>query len=441
MSKKIRNFIFFSFIILFVVGTIIISLYASGYKFNLSWPLRFNRVLIKTGMIAVDSEPDGAIIYLNNEPQKYFSLNPWKKDYLETAAKIKNIIPGDYSITLKKDGYWPASKRVSVFSNQTTFAEDIKLFPSDSPMLVSSSSESLLSISPDYSYIYSQDNATLFSTEKNEEINIENTTDKIAHWLKNSQDILVGGRLYQSNGLLKNDYLKLIGETTSNWKIDENSDRLYFKNGNSLGYLQLRSSASGVLIKNREIIDYETSGDSVFVVSKDNGRQKIEHYDKNGQLLDDNYELPSIGDYHFCAGNENRLCLYDERNQTLFLFPDNLANNRKDLRNIKSWQWLDNDNLLYSNGPEIYQLDLENNHNELVARYGESINDLIWYKKKDCLIFSTAGSINVFDLKAGLTTKLASAEKIYSPVIDEKNATLYFWASVSGQDGIYKLGL
>ena len=111
------------------------------------------------------------------------------------------------------------------------------------------------------------------------------------------------------------------------------------------------------------------------------------------------------------------------------------------MRNIKSWQWLDNDNLLYSNGPEIYQLDLENNRNELVARYGESINDLIWYKKKDCLIFSTAGSINVFDLKAGLTTKLASAEKIYSPVIDEKNATLYFWASVSGQDGIYKLGL
>ena len=62
MSKKLRDYLFYFFIIFFVVGTVLISLYASGYKFNLSWPLKFNRVLIKTGMIAVDTIPRGAVV-------------------------------------------------------------------------------------------------------------------------------------------------------------------------------------------------------------------------------------------------------------------------------------------------------------------------------------------------------------------------------------------
>ena len=154
MPKKVRDYLFIVFIVLFVFMTIGISLYASGYKFNLSWPLRFNRLLQKTGMLALATVPSRAIVYLNDVPQKNLSVNPWKKDYLTTPVKIKNILPGEYELRLEETGYWPYKQKIWINSGQTTFVEDVNLFKENLPLLVLSTPEDSLALSPDKKYLF-----------------------------------------------------------------------------------------------------------------------------------------------------------------------------------------------------------------------------------------------------------------------------------------------
>ena len=91
MNKKIRDIIFYLFVVLFIIGTIILSLYSSGYKFNFKFPLNFSRVLVKTGMISIDSSPRGAKIFLNGKELPSDNLRPWKKNYLKTPEGWYNL--------------------------------------------------------------------------------------------------------------------------------------------------------------------------------------------------------------------------------------------------------------------------------------------------------------------------------------------------------------
>ncbi|PIT95402.1 hypothetical protein COT98_00025, partial [Candidatus Falkowbacteria bacterium CG10_big_fil_rev_8_21_14_0_10_39_9] len=81
MTIRIRNFIFYSFCTIFIVATALISLYATGYRFNLSWPPNFKNLLQQTGTLILNSKPEGATISVvdhNNQDffQKYFFSEP-----------------------------------------------------------------------------------------------------------------------------------------------------------------------------------------------------------------------------------------------------------------------------------------------------------------------------------------------------------------------------
>ena len=133
MSKKIRSWLFLIFIFLFIVGTVLISLYASGYKINLGWPPQTGRLLVKTGMIIVESRPAGAAVFLDDKPQAIFSVNPWKKQSITTNAKLRNIPPGEYLVRLEREGYFSWEKRVRVYPNQATTLSEVNLFRRSEP--------------------------------------------------------------------------------------------------------------------------------------------------------------------------------------------------------------------------------------------------------------------------------------------------------------------
>ncbi len=154
MSKRIRDSLFIAFVFLFIVLTILVSLYATGYKFNLRWPPRLSAILVKTGMLVVDTNPSGAIIYLNDKPQTNPVLSVFSKNYVTTNAKIKNILPGQYDLRLERDGYWPFTGKINIYSGQTSFVENVNLFRNNLPMLVATSTTSNLLLSPNRQYLY-----------------------------------------------------------------------------------------------------------------------------------------------------------------------------------------------------------------------------------------------------------------------------------------------
>ncbi|MDD5496052.1 MAG: PEGA domain-containing protein [Candidatus Omnitrophica bacterium] len=113
-SDKIKRAIAFYFsVALFIILLPIVLSYSLGYKIDYG-KLR----IYKTGIISIKTNPAGANIYVNGRAFK--DLSP---------SRIEELKPGSYNIEVKKDGFYPWQKELSVKPNMVTQAEDIVLFP------------------------------------------------------------------------------------------------------------------------------------------------------------------------------------------------------------------------------------------------------------------------------------------------------------------------
>lgn len=102
------SFVSFSIVCL----TIIISLVARGYQFN----LKSGTILTATGILSATSDPKGASVYLN--------------DRLVTATdNTLNLSPDDYTVKIVKDGYLPWQKTIKI-KQETVYQTDAQLFRS-----------------------------------------------------------------------------------------------------------------------------------------------------------------------------------------------------------------------------------------------------------------------------------------------------------------------
>lgn len=93
-------------IVVFLITTPVIVLFALGYKFDFE-----SRQIIKTGSLIARTNPERADIYIDDKLQKS-----------KTNSTIRFILPGDYNIQLSKDGYQSWTKRLNVRSALVTWA-------------------------------------------------------------------------------------------------------------------------------------------------------------------------------------------------------------------------------------------------------------------------------------------------------------------------------
>jgi len=457
MSKKIRDGLLIVFTILFVILTIITSLYASGYKFNLSWPLKFNRLLQKTGMLAVATKPARALIYLNGDIQYNLSISPWKREHLSTPTKVKNILPGRYELDLKLDGYWPYRQTIDIKSGETTFVENVLLFKKNSPILVVESPKTNLLISPDFRYLYAEtiekiinlkneSARTLLAPEdaaKNDILkNVVNTDIfPIGQWLKNGKFFQQGkifDPLKESNDA---DYKNIIGSDAYDWHYDETTESIYYRYNQDIAQFNLSNQSSRLLTSDGAIMSYRPKNGRVFIILKSSSL-KLTEFLPEQQLIGKDWSLPNSGDYIFIDNIPNYLSIYDNRNKALYLFNElDVSAGPLTINNINYWKAWGGDSMLYANDYEIQIFNFQTGRSDLITRRSEKINDLLWNSIENYLIFATSKYLNIFDFKNGYTTNLVKAENISSPVLDEKNNNLYFWAKINDQEGIYKINL
>ena len=111
--QRVRSFLFYLSLLIFFAGLPFILLFALGYKFD---PATFK--LVKTGLIYVKTQPDGASIYLNNK------LTPGK-----SPSSIQELLPGSYKMTLELAQYYPWKGEVSVEAGKVSRLDKIILFP------------------------------------------------------------------------------------------------------------------------------------------------------------------------------------------------------------------------------------------------------------------------------------------------------------------------
>ncbi len=418
----------------------LISLYASGYKFNLSWPLKFNRLVQKTGMLIIDTVPKNAKIYLNDKAQRNRSLGIFNKDYITTPNKLKNILPGEYTVRLELDGYWPFEKKIGIYPGQSTFAENINLFRSDLPLLITETRDKNISISPSHKYIYLQNDKKIINLRNNQAKIIPLAKFPSAIWKENADMLFSSGILFDAEKETYADYNLSIGENATKWCSSESDNRLYYTNGDSLNRLENNGKTNTTILNGENYLCYEPRNEKLYFISKEDGKVYLKKYSIKTEKFEDKLELPAIGDYDFVQNNQGNLTLYDKQNKTLYIInPESFKEGPKIIRDAISWQWLNSNELIYNNNWEIQLLNLKQNKTTLISRISEEIKQIVWNAANEYLIYSTESSFYAIDLKTGTTTTILKTKLVSSLVLDEKNDTLYFYAQTDSGEGIYKL--
>ncbi len=118
MTRKFRRFIFLIFIVFFVISSIIVILFAQGYRFD------FNSLkIVKTGGIFIKTSTDGAKIYINDKYVKSTS------GILNYSVLISGLAPKNYNVFVYKENYYPWNKTVEVKNGMVAELNSIILFP------------------------------------------------------------------------------------------------------------------------------------------------------------------------------------------------------------------------------------------------------------------------------------------------------------------------
>lgn len=429
---------FYFFIVIFSIMTVLISLYASGYKFNLSWPLRFNRLLQKTGMLNVATVPKNAYIFLNDKEQTGAVFSLFKKDSLTTPNKIKNILPGEYTLRLEREGYWSYEKKIRIDSGQTTFAEDINLFRSDSPLFLNSDLSAPL-INGNGRYLYLKTSGQIINLKDDSLLPIKADSNTDGHWIKNGDKLFAGGKILDLDNNSIQDLTTTVGAGASSWYYSDSDDHIYYANAYAINRLESGNKTATVLLKGENYLSYEPRGENIFAVVKTGNKISLKSYALKTGIKLEELELPTVGNYAFKQENANYLCLYDKQNLTLYLIDPLSINNTTVIKGIKSWSWLNGEEIIYNNDWEINTFNIKTGRSSLITRVSEAINNVIWHHSGRYFIFSTASNLNAADLQTGTVTSISQALNIDNLALDEKNNLLYFQANVNNQLGLYKL--
>lgn len=118
MTRRYRQFIFWIFVFLFILASIITTLFAQGWRFNFE-TLR----VVKTGSIFVKTIISGTKLYINDE---YIGSTSGILNY---SKLINNLTPKNYNLFIYKEGYYPWNKIVEIKSGLVTEFLYIALLP------------------------------------------------------------------------------------------------------------------------------------------------------------------------------------------------------------------------------------------------------------------------------------------------------------------------
>ena len=439
MTKKTRDWLFGIFVFLFVVITITLSLFATGYRLNLSWPLRFDRLLLKTGTLALDTEPAGATVLITSETKisTVFSFNSSSKEKT-TPVKIKNLLPGEYTVTFSLDNYWPYEKKLRVNPEQTTFLENVILFKKSLPLNVLSVKPQEISYCENGNYAWLKSDNEIISL-KTEQVVTKLDSKKI-NWINGGKQILDGSKLITLDSGNVYDY-KIEGAE----EIQLSSDGLIvYLSKNNLAVLNPSTNTTSIIPTEGTILSYGINNNILLIIILNKEKTEIKSFDLTKNKFLNSSELLTSKSFSLNQDNNKNPILTDNEHKIIYLLSINNGNIIVEniIRSATVFKWLDGNRLAYVLESEVYIYDISQNKSNLITRLSEKINSLSW-STNNYLIYSTEnaiGTINLTDAGNDITI-LWQGNNLSSLYFEEKSGILYFSGAIGQQSGLYKMSL
>lgn len=443
MSHTIRRIIFWSFVLIFCIATLLLSLQAAGYKLSLKYPFSLGRMLQKTGMLIVESNPQGAALSLDGKPLTKLSLPAFRKNETATPAKIGGLLPGKYQLTLELEGYWPIQKMVEIVPGQTTVIDQINLFRNELPWLLLASSEGNFSLSPDGRFILAGvDKAwKLVDTATQTETELQATASSSRFsWIDGGEKLLLGNTLFDLKKKQESsDFSSSIGEADA-LCYQSGQQKLFYAYAGNLNCLNTTDLSSEVITQSGEIQEVATGSDYLVIVATQDNQTKLKIISYAGQMLK-SVDIP-FSSYRLEIDRAGLVDLYDLDKQTLYII-DPAASGQpllKSYSKVSSWQWLSPSLLLYATDFEIHLASPRDNSDQIVIRIAEKIQGAFKQESSNFIIYAAGDSLRALEMTGqNISLELFRAQGVKLFGFDQQEGVAYFFAKVGQQQGVYQM--
>jgi hypothetical protein len=362
----LSRFTYISFIVLFIVIAPALIFYALGYRYN--WT---NRNIEKNGALYVKSYPSGAEIYIDDQKIKQ-----------KTPTQVVEISSGKYDVLVKKDKYVPWTKKLEIYSGETTFAEDIVLFLENREKIMLSGGGTDWMVNKQknqYCYLDKENNLNITNIEQDKAILVFKFDKKyqLIDWSPNNSEILLNfeASYYLFNLDQKNlRKLNIISPDKITW--DNNDPNLIWYQKNSKIYRHYTNSldTTDQAIDSKLIFtDFDLADDYLLALTSNNKNYQFQKIKKNTFEITDTIENLNKGSLKAWQANEE-LSIFalgagfyvKKTGVNAVLIPHIIAD-------------IHDDRILYTNGYETSIYNFKEDWSALIDRSSQVVTDVLWH--------------------------------------------------------------
>lgn len=452
MKNHTRHILFYLAIAIFVTLAPGLVLYSLGYRFD--WQAKLVR---KVGMIIIETQPKEARVYLNN-----------KLVGKQSPVKIKNLLPGDYTVRVEQEGFFSWEKKLTVKSQEVNWANHVLLVKKEWPEeILTKNSSKYFSVSPDNEML-----AYLPESEKKKGIWIKKLKKPLAPTKNNDEEKIFPNNL---DAFTKNNNINSINFANINfsddgknilfsWTIDTgkvqhgiinieernvlylsdlfgaeikniklHNNNIYFLNQNQLKRTDFSAKKAEIVKPN--IIDYVFYKENLFYLKSINGEVIVINDANNskqiGKIGKTNQAELKIGPLGYLAYN-------DQQNNKLYI---NINGDQKEISDNKilNFTWSKSGaKLLFHTALEVWMYYINtnekiihpeylSNQTNLITRISKNISGIDFFNSEHGLYLSN-GRLNLFEFddrdKRNINEINLKILENSAPIIN--NNTIYF---------------
>ncbi|MEK7097760.1 MAG: PEGA domain-containing protein [Patescibacteria group bacterium] len=449
MSLAARRVLYIFFMLAFFITTPLVMLYAAGYKLTLNSSHPFQ--IQKTGMLILNTKPEGAKVYLNGEPQQFFINKFFSKNenFIATPAKIKNLLPGEYDVRISLPGYWDWQKKLTVKAGESTYAEDVYLFRNNLPipLLIEEIRESTISPNRKFLAVKTADSVKIINLDNEEVISFDNKADNAPIlWSPDGKKIIIGNYLYGANGEMTD--LEHITENSAvdfRWDYKNNKvNYLIRENGlisiKNYDFFTLSSKTLFTSKPEDEIADYFVKNNDIYILNRKKDMTKLNIYNQKNLIA--SIELINSSDYSFASADNGYLNLTNNSLQKIYLISPEPNFQIEEIIDANKISWINGSQYITATDFEIWLNDIRTKDKFLLTRISSPIKEIIWHPSNNYIIFTTDSYISTIELdnrEKRNITELIKLEHISDTTYNKNGDALYFRTRIGNQEGLYKL--
>lgn len=384
----------------------LVVLYTAGYRFN-PWKMD----LVKTGLLAIASEPKGAAILVDGVDARQ-----------KTNWILKNIMPGEHLIRLEKDGYWPWEKKLEVTENETAFIQKAELFLTGEPTVKMTGDYLTYALDPDGK------NMARAST----------TDGWIEIW---SRDLSSGeekllSRLPEDNRV----------EITLSWSLFDETLVVKETKDATTAWRLIKPDGQSELFSENPFAVWQRD-ENQFLFTEDYQEQtRLVRRDQLGQ--EKILAIVPDGQYEFLPAPPSLVLLRDQTKKRIVLVDDRGVD-QPILLNATAlstaWNPQNEKQFLYASEFELHVFNAEKISDELLTRLSVPISGAAWHAAGYNILFSDEKNIFAIELdnRGGQRQNwtLATFDEIKAFAATNDGRTVYAAGTKNGVNAVFEQGL